>query len=296
MTFQRFISCGALACFITLGSVQASTSNAPELGDVSPGQVPVELKDIGITERLGSAVSVNSLKFLDESGKKVTLGDYFNQGRPVLLTMIYFECPNLCSFVLNGLVSSLKPMDWEPGKQFDLVVVSMDPREGPELAARKKAAYLASYRRPQSAVGWHFLTADPELSINASHHSDPPTNSALTQLAGQLGFSYRWMGDQYAHSAAIYVLTPEGKISRYLYGIDFPEATLRLSLLEASSGKIGSIVDRVVLFCYHYDPKTKKYSPYVMHLMQAGGGVTVLFLGLFLLVFWNKERHQSAGV
>jgi protein SCO1/2 len=290
MKSPRFLSLCALGCFLSLSSVQAATPVAQE----NPGEIPVALKDVGISEHLGAQVSIDHLQFLDESGKRVVLGDYFKQGRPVLMTIIYYECPNLCSFVLNGLVSSLKTMDWVPGKQFDVVAISMDPREGPELAARKKAGYLASYHRPETAAGWHFLTALPEQNIVATHRGDPPSNSSVIQLANEVGFQFRWAGDQYAHTAAVYVLTPEGKVSRYLYGIDFPEATVRLSLLEASNGKIGSIVDRVVLFCYHYDPQTKKYSPYVMHLMQAGGGVTVLFLGLFLFISWRSERRSSA--
>jgi protein SCO1/2 len=290
MKFHGFLSLCALGCFLSLFSVQA----APPVAQENPGEIPVALKDVGISEHLGAQVSIDHLQFLDESGKRVVLGDYFKHGRPVLMTIIYYECPNLCSFVLNGLVSSLKTMDWVPGKQFDLVAVSMDPREGPELAARKRAGYLASYHRPETAAGWHFLTALPEQNIAAAHRGDPPSNSSVTQLANEVGFQFRWAGDQYAHTAAVYVLTPEGKVSRYLYGIDFPQATVRLSLLEASNGKIGSIVDRVVLFCYHYDPQTKKYSPYVMHLMQAGGGVTVLFLGLFLFISWRSERRSSA--
>ena len=216
------------------------------------------------------------------------------QVAPSFLTLIYYECPNLCNFVLNGLVSTLKETSWEPGKQFEVVAVSMDPREGPPLAARKKAAYLASYHKPETAPGWHFLTALPSLNHPSSRRADPPTNASVSQLAEQVGFHFKWEGDQYAHGAAIYALTPEGRISHYFYGIEFPEPSLRLSLVEASSGKIGSIMDRVILFCYHYDPQTRKYSLYVMRLMQVACVGTVLALALYLTIYWGRERRQIA--
>ncbi|MDR3608069.1 MAG: SCO family protein [Oligoflexia bacterium] len=301
MTFTRFISQFAWAFGFFLAasvgfaetSAQFNAQNGAPATQDTPGQLPAELKDVGMTEHLGSRISLESLRFRDEAGKPVVLADYFKSGRPVLLALVYYNCPNLCNFVLNGLVTSLRSMDWVPGKQFDVVAVSVDPRERPEDAAHKKATYLASYRKPETAPGWHFLTADPTQSVAAARQSEPPTNGAVTQLAHEVGFGYRWMGDQYAHSSAIYVLTPEGRISHYLYGIEFPEASLRLSLLEASNGKIGSIMDRVVLFCYHYDPQTRKYSPYVMHLMQAGGGMTVLVMGLSFLIFWSGERRRQ---
>jgi protein SCO1 len=271
-----------------------------------PDEIPSALKGVGIDDHLGSAVSIHSLKFRDESGKAVALEDYFHAGRPVLLTLVYYECPNLCNFVLNGLVNTLREMDWKPGKQFEIVAVSIDPREGPDLAARKKAAYLASYRHPETASGWHFLTALPEQNLAAPHRSgppsaEPPTNSSISGLAHEVGFGYRWAGAEYAHGAAVYVLTPEGRISRYLNGIEFPQTGLRLSLLEASSGKIGSIVDRVLLFCYHYDPQSRKYSLVIMRVMQVGCVGTVILGLLYLLVFWDGERRRvihsmSAGL
>jgi protein SCO1/2 len=309
MSFHRLSHISAFFPRVLLvGAALYALSAASPLfaDDASPGPgLPSELQGVGLTEHLGSNISIQSLRFRDESGKAVVLGDYFHSGRPVLLTLVYYECPNLCNFVLNGLVNSLREMDWVPGKQFEIVAVSIDPREGPELAERKKAAYLASYRhggaRPETAEGWHFLTALPEQNIAAPHRSAPPTNPFISELARQVGFGYKWAGTEYAHGAALYVLTPEGRISRYFYGIEFPQTSLRLSLLEASSGKIGSIVDRVLLFCYHYDPQTRKYSLVLMRVMQVGCVGTVVLGALYLLVFWGGERRRvvhsmSAGL
>lgn len=240
-------------------------------------EIPDELKEIKISEHLGDAVSVKDLVFKDEAGKSVHLSDYFHAGKPVILNLTYFECPNLCTFVLNGLVSGMKKLDWVPGKQFEIVTVSINPRETPELAARKKAAYLDAYGKEGVAQGWHFLTGE---------------EPAIKQLAQQVGFGYRYdeKEKQYAHSAAIFALTPEAKISRYLYGVEFQPMDLKLSLLEASNGKIGTVVDRILLFCYRYDPQTHKYSVYLTNLMQASGAGTVLVFGGYMAVFWRRQR------
>jgi protein SCO1/2 len=245
-------------------------------------QVPEELKAVGITEHLGSAVSIGELTFRDEKNQPVRLGEYFKAGKPVLLNLVYFECPSLCSFVLNGLVKSLRGLDWTPGTQFEVITLSIDPTEKAELAAAKKESYIASFGRPESAQGWHFLTGE---------------ESQIKKLADQVGFGYRYDKDekQYAHSAAIFTLTPEGKISRYLYGIEYPSRDLKLSLIEASSGKIGTIMERFMLFCYRYDPKTKKYSVYVTRLLQTGAVATVLALSLYLGIFWTRQRRLGSA-
>jgi protein SCO1 len=247
---------------------------------VSAVSVPDELKGIGITEHLGDQVFLGDYTFKNETGKDVKLADYFHAGRPVLLTLVYYECPNLCNFLLNGLVKSLKTLDWTPGKNFEIVTLSINPNEKPELAEKKKAAYLESYGRKEADVGWHFLTGD---------------DAQVRKLADQVGFGYRYepKDAQYAHSAAIFVLTPDGKISRYLYGIEFKKTDLRLSLLEASNGKIGTIIDRILLFCYRYDPQTRKYSIYLTKVMQAGGGLTLLIFGGNLALFWRRQRKGA---
>jgi protein SCO1 len=247
--------------------------------------VPKELTDIGITEHLGSKVSVGELHFKDETGKDVVLSDYLSRGRPVILAMVYYECPNLCNMLLNGLSDGIKnlsgTLNWTPGNQFDIVAVSINPNEKPELAAKKKAAYVQAYGRPETARGWHFLTGE---------------ESQIKKLASEVGFGYRWVkeDEQYAHASAIYALTPEGRISRYLYGIEFSPRDLRLALLEASNGKIGSVVDRFLMFCYHYDPKTQKYSLVATRVMDSGAAGTILVFGGYLVVFWRKERRRGA--
>lgn len=244
-------------------------------------EVPTELEAVGIQEHLGGQVSINDLHFKDDEGKDVTLSKYFSRGRPVLLAMVYYECPNLCNMLLNGLTDSLKSLDWTPGDQFDIVAVSINPRETPDLAAKKKAAYVKEYGRSGAASGWHFLTGQ---------------ESQIQRLASQVGFGYRYdkQEQQYAHASVIDVLTPEGKVSRYLYGIEFAQRDLRLALTEASNGKIGNVVDRLLLFCYHYDPQTRKYSPIVSRIMQTGAGGTVLVFGGFLAIFWRREKRQMS--
>lgn len=242
--------------------------------------VPPELKDVGIFEKPGAQVSIQELSFQDEQGKSVKLSDYFKSGRPVLLSLVYFGCPNLCTLVLDGMVKSLKNLDWTPGKQFEVVTVSIDPTESSELAAAKKASYMEAYGKPEGVAGWHFLTGQ---------------ESQIKKLASQVGFGYRYDNaeKQFAHSAAIFALTPDGKISRYLYGIDYPGRDLKLALLEASNGKIGNVIDRFLLFCYRYDPKTRKYSVYLSKLMSAGGATTVLVFGGYMAVFWNRQRRRE---
>ena len=276
----------ALLSLLAPNVVQAVQKEYPQ----SERGLPQELKDVGITEHLGSTLNFQDLSFKDETGKDVKLAQYFTGKKPVILSLVYYECPNLCTFVLNGLVNSLKPLkqfDWVPGRQFDIVTVSINPNDTPELAAKKKAAYLASYTATandeasakSAQEGWHFLTGQ-EKQIN--------------QLASQVGFNFKYdqKEQQYAHSAAIYVLTPEGKISRYMYGIEFKPSDLRLAVLEASNGRVGNIVDRILMFCYHYDPQNRKYSVYAFNLMRAGGAGTVLVFGGYLAVFWNRQRRR----
>lgn len=279
---MRFVK--SIACTVTLLSVLAFFVAVVQVArlrdDAYHREIRPEPKEIGITEHLGSQLPLSNFTFKDEAGKTVQLSSYFQKGHPVLLTLVYYECPNLCNFMLNGLLNSLKKLDWTPGEKFEIVTVSINPRESAELASRKKAAYISAYGRPNAASGWHFLTGE---------------ESQIRDLASQVGFGYRYDTNekQYAHSAAIFALTPEGKISRTLYGIEFPDKDLRLALLEASHGKIGTVMDRLLLFCYKYDPQTRKYSVYLTKLMQAGCGSTMIVFGGYLMVFWRRQRKGA---
>jgi protein SCO1/2 len=244
---------------------------------------PPALRDVGIDQRLGETVPLDT-PFKDEHGRAVTLGDYFGK-RPVVLVMTYFECPMLCTLVLNGLTKTLKTMSFEPGKEFDVVAVSFDPKDTPELAAKKKATYVTEYGREATAEGWHFLTGD---------------EAAIARVTSAVGFRYKWVPEekQFAHAAAIMVATPEGRLARYFYGIDYAGRDLRLGLVEAADHKIGSAVDAVLLFCYRYDPATGKYGAFVLNLVRAGGVATVLLIGVFMTVMFRREaaaEHRRRG-
>ncbi len=241
-------------------------------------QLPPQLEEVGIEEHLEAEVPMD-LEFRDEYGAVVTLGDYFDGTKPVILTLNYYKCPMLCGLQLNGLLDGLKDLDWTPGQEFELVTVSINPLETPALANEKKQNYMKRYERPSAAKGWHFLTGrEPEIR----------------QLASTLGFGYTYDREtgEYAHAAAIFLATPDGRVARYLYGIEYPEKRLRLALLEASAGEIGTTIDQLILYCFHYDPSSRRYAPVAMNIMRLGGGVTVLVLGLSLGGYWLREARR----
>ena len=246
----------------------------PPPGDAAKDK-PGLLSKIRIDQRLNEHVPLD-LPFVDETGKQVRLGDYFGK-RPVILALVYYECPMLCTQVLNGLVTALGVMNFEPGREFDVVAVSFNPREGPGLASQKKAAYMERYKRPHTAGGWHFLTG---------------TEDSIKKLADAVGFRYEYDEaiKQYAHGAGIEVLTPKGAISKYFYGIEYSPRDIRLGLIEASEERIGSVTDDFLLFCYHYDPATGKYGAAVLKLVRLGGIATVLVFLSFLTVSLRRER------
>lgn len=217
------------------------------------------------------------LAFRDETGRPVRLGEYFGR-QPVIVALVYYQCPMLCTYVLDGLVRGLRPLSFNPGKGFEVVAVSFNPKETAALAAEKKNAYLKQYGRPQTADGWHFLTGEPE-SVRA--------------LTDAVGFRYLYdpKTDQYAHPSGIVVATPEGKLFRYFYGIEYAPRDLRLALVEASARKLGSVVDQVLLYCYHYDPQTGKYGVLIANVILAAGLGTVFALGTFLMVMFHRERR-----
>jgi protein SCO1 len=241
------------------------------------GVRPELLKNVGIDQKLDETIPLG-LAFRDEHGNPVELARYFGS-RPVILSLVYYNCPMLCTQVLNGLDRSLKLIPLELGRDYSVLTVSIDPTERPTLAEAKQALYTGMYGRPGAAGGWHFLTGD---------------DAQIKQLAAAVGFRYAYDSDskQYAHASAIMILTPEGKISRYFYGIQYPERDLRLGLEQASEGKIGPpVLDQILLFCYHYDPHTGKYGLLISRVIQLAGGLTVLAGGLFLLLLFRGEHY-----
>jgi protein SCO1/2 len=242
-------------------------------------QVPEVLEEVGVTEHLNAKLPLD-LEFRDEEGNWVELGGFFDGERPVILTLNYYRCPMLCGLMLNGVVDGLAEMAWTPGAEFEIVTISINPLETPELAKAKKQNYMNRLERPAAARGWHFMTGR-ELEIK--------------RLAETVGFSYTYdpVSQEYAHAAAIFVCTPDGKVARYLYGIEYPAKRLKLSLLEAAEGTIGSTLDQLILYCYHYDPTNRRYTPVAMNIMRLGGGATALILGISLGLFWLREWRRK---
>lgn len=243
-------------------------------------EVPEGLREVGIEQRLDQPIPLD-LTFRDEAGDSVRLGQYFDQ-RPVVLALVYYECPMLCTLVLNGLVSSLKAVALDAGEDFDVVAVSIDPGETPAMAAAKKEVYLHAYRRPAAAAGWHFLTGE---------------EPAIRALADAVGFRYRYdeASGEYAHAAGVTVLTPAGRIARYFFGVEYAPRDLRLGLVEAAASRIGTAVDQLMLFCFRYDPATGRYSAAVLNLVRLGGILTVGAFGTFVIVSRKREGAQRRG-
>jgi protein SCO1/2 len=266
--------------FLLLAGTASAQYAQPPVGPVPTGNSTEVLKKVNIEQRLGNQIPLD-LKFRDESGREVRLGEYFAKGKPVALTLVYYECPMLCNQVLNGAVGAFQGLSFTAGKEFEVVTVSFDPREGPELAARKKETYLRRYKREGAEEGWHFLTGD-EASIKA--------------LAEAVGFRYAWdeQSNQFAHASAVMVATPAGKLSHYFYGIEYAPRDLKLAFVEASEGKVGSPVDSLLLYCYHYDPAVGRFAP-VMGVLRVAGVLTVF--GVVALVLYlvrvSRRREES---
>jgi protein SCO1/2 len=240
--------------------------------------LPAALRNVGFDQRLNEQAPLD-LPFTDEAGREVKLADYFGE-KPVILVLAYYRCPMLCNLVLNGVVKGLMDVPFHVGREFNVVTVSFDPRETYDLAAAKKKTYLDRYGRPGAEQGWHFLTGHE------------PAIEALTKAVG-FRYTYDPKSDQYAHASGIVLLTPEGKVSRYFYDVNYSPRDLRLGLIEASQHKIGSPVDQVLLFCFHYDPTAGKYGAAIINLVRAGGVLTVVVLATFLAVMYRHERRQT---
>ena len=253
-----------------------TTSVLQAAGPVDPSQKPVELEGVGIEEKLGAQVDLG-LTFIGTDGNPKALGEFFKKGRPVVLVFAYYTCPMLCSMVLNGTSQVLREIPWTIGNEYEVVTISIDPRDHWELAKKKRESYLANYERP--TTGWHFMTDYME-------HVKP--------LAQSVGFNYKWDGtrEQYAHAAGFVILTPEGKVSRYLYGIKFKSRDVRLALAEASESKTGMAFERILLYCFHYDPNAKSYVIFATNIMRAGGAMVVLILGMVLWRLFRAENRK----
>lgn len=267
----------ALAVSFWAGPVLAQSSQ-PDPGTIARNQpIPQELEGAQIREHLGRQLNLD-LQFTAENGYQVPLRSFFHDGRPVLLDFAYYECPMLCNLVLNGQTAALKELAWTPGDQFEVVTISINPAEAFDLARQKKQHYLELYGRP--TTGWHFLT-------------DYQDN--VRKLADQAGFGYKWDENQkqFAHQAGILVITPDGRVSRYLYGIKFRTRDLRIALDEASAGKLGNTLDKIVFYCFHYDPAAKSYVPFARNIMRLGGVVMMLFLGS-TIAFWIRRERMRA--
>lgn len=239
---------------------------------------PTILRDIGFDQKLGDRIPLDTA-FRDETGKPVRLADYFG-GKPVVMNLVYFDCPMLCIVTLSGMASALKELSWDAGNEFEVVTISFDPKEGPEQAAAKKKQFMERYKRPAAEKGWHFLTGDL---------------SAIHRLTKAVGFRYVWdqASQQFAHPAGTIVLTPDGRIARYLFGVEYAPRDLRLALVEAGGGTIGTPIDAVFLACYRYDPTTGRYSAAIMRILRFFGVLTVLAIAAF--VFFHLRREHARG-
>ena len=265
---HRFLHLALLGVGMTL-FLAVSSATPPQL----PGKVAFD-------QKLDAQLPLD-LMFRDESGKVVRLREFFNHGKPVLLNFMYYRCPMLCPMVMEGLSSGLTELRFDAGKEFDVITVSIDPRDMPKDAALKKDMYIKRYGRLNAANGWHFLTGH---------------DTVIHQLTSAVGFQYAYdpARDQFAHGTGVVVLTPSGRVSRYIYGFEYKARDLRLALVEASASKIGSPVDQILLLCYHYDPATGKYSREAMNFVRAGGVATVLSLAGFVIIMIRKERRQKS--
>lgn len=266
-----------LLAALALGLPQAADAQYPPR-ESNAAVLPAALRDVGFDQRLDQQVPLE-LRFRDEQGREVRLAE-LGGGRPILLALAYYECPMLCTLVLNGLASSLKAVKLDPGKDFEVVIVSFDPSEGPELASAKREVYLDRYGRPGTEAGWHFLTGGADQ---------------IRALTSAVGFRYQYdqASEQFAHPSGIVLLTPAGRISRYLFGTDFLPRDVRLGLIESAAGKIGTAADAVLLFCYHYDPSTGRYTAAVWNLLRAGGALTVLLLAAVLTTSYRRESRRG---
>ena len=275
---KQFVTVALIALAAAAAGAQSNVPGVNPPATVPSSQMPAVLSDVRFDQRLNEQLPLDA-RFKDEEGRDVTLGDYFGR-KPVVLAFVYYECPMLCTQVLNGLTTSLTILEETVGREFDVVAISFDARETPALANGKKKSHLDRYKRPESAAGWHFLTGD-EASIKA-----------VTSAAG---FSYVWdeKTQQFAHPSGIIVATPDGKLSRYFFGIEYAPRDVKFALVESSAGKIGNAIDQLLLYCYHYDPATGSYGFVAMGAVRVGGAITVLALVGFVVLSIRRDMRAS---
>ena len=284
-TIRRKVWLAALSAMAIGALALSAPAQVSSYGDKQMGPANVKspiLDKVGIAQHLNQQLPLN-LTFTDDAGKQVRLGDYFGK-RPAILALVYYQCPMLCSEELNGLVGALEMLSFRPGKDFDVIIASIDPTEGTDLAAAKKRSYLKRYGHPETADGWHFLTGTQ------------PNIDALTQA---VGFGYTKIPGpdgkltQFAHASSIQIVTPQGKLAQYYMGVEYSPKDLRLGLVEASSNRIGTPVDNILTYCYHYDPRTNKHSLIIARVIQLGGLVTMFSLGGFMWVMFRRDARQN---
>lgn len=254
---------------------------AQDLLNMRGADRPTPLANVNIRQKLNSQIPLG-LVFKDETGREVKLGQYFDGKRPVILALVYYECPMLCTQILNGMVRAARVLPFTAGKDYEVVVISFDARETPKEAAEKKAVYVKAYGRPETAPAWHFLTG---------------SLASIKSVAEAVGFYYQWdvHTAMYAHASAIYVATPDGRMSKYFMGIEYSPKDLRLGLVDASEGRIGTMVDQVLLFCYHFDPQSAKYTPFALGLLRVAGAATVFTMGGFVVIMLRRESRQKGN-
>jgi protein SCO1 len=275
----------AVAGLLAASTARAQLTGQPTGGYVAvPGapsqSMPRALLEIGFDQKIDGQLPLDAT-FRDEDGKTVTLASLYGQ-RPVVLAFVYYECPMLCTQVLNAITSTVSTLTMSAGKDFDVVLVSIDPRETPAQAAAKKAEYMHRYKRPGTEGGWHFLTG---------------TEPEIKRVASAAGFKYVWddQTQQFAHPTGIIVTTPDGRNARYLFGIEYGPRDLKFALVEASAGRVGTVVDNLLLYCYHYDPMTGRYGIYIMRVLRIAGVLTVLAMATFIIVMVRRDRALAAA-
>ncbi len=256
----------ALSCFVSFAAAQTNRTF-----------LPPNFKGVGIQQKLDSQVPLDSV-FRDETGASVPLSTYF-RGKPVLLAPVYYRCPMLCSQILSGVVAGLRPLSLQPGRDFEVVAISFDPGDTPEEASKKRDHYSHSYSSRAGTKGWHFLVG---------------SQSSIQPVMQSVGFGYRWdpINKTFIHASGVMIITPEGRVARYLYGVEYEPKDLKLGLIEASHDRIGSPVDQILLFCYHYDPKTGKYGAVVMNVLRLAGILTLIAMAVGLWLFWRRDLRD----